>query len=65
MDTPETATISAELTYKEAYALAQFIKRSTFEDFRRRASSDDDAYVILEAISQLRKALASAGCEPT
>jgi hypothetical protein len=37
MDTPETVTLSAKLTKKQAYALAQFIKRSTFEDFRRRA----------------------------
>lgn len=64
MDTSQTVTISAELTDKQAYALGEFIKRSTFDDFRRRALSDDDAHVMLDALAQIRKALAQSGYEP-
>ena len=60
----EPITISAELTDSQAYALAQFFKRVTFDDFRKRALNDDDAYQMQQAVMLVREALAKAGYEP-
>ena len=64
MDNPKPVTIKVELTDEEAYALAQYLKRAIFEDYRKRALNDDDAYIMQSAVAEIRKALAKAGCEP-
>jgi hypothetical protein len=61
-DKPET--ISVELADSQAYALAQFFKRVTFDDFRKRALNDDDASEMLNAAMLVREALVKAGYEP-
>jgi hypothetical protein len=57
-------TISVELADSQAYALAQFFKRVTFDDFRKRALNDDDAHEMLNAAMLVKEALAKAGYEP-
>ncbi len=47
-----------ELTDEQAQALAQYLKRVQFDDFRRRAIDEDDAYLMQDAASEVRKALA-------
>ena len=60
----EPITISVELTNSQALALAQFLKRVTFDDFRRRALNEDDAYEMQSAAKQVREALVQVGYEP-
>ena len=53
-----------ELTDDEAFAFAQFLKRSTFEDYRGRAANVEEAYAMLAACEAIRQALAEAGYAP-
>jgi len=52
------------LTPVEALALAQFAKRATFDTFRDRAVSEDEASAMHDAISVAAMALASVGFAP-
>ncbi|AFY93117.1 DUF7706 family protein [Chamaesiphon minutus] len=56
--------LEIELTDEQAYALAQYLKRVQFDDFRRRAINEDDAYLMQNAASEVRKALSDAGYDP-
>jgi phage baseplate assembly protein W len=56
--------ITFEVTQREAMALAQFEKRVTFESVRTHAVSDDEAYVMLDAMANLMKGLNEAGYDP-
>jgi hypothetical protein len=60
----EDVAITAEMTGTEAYALAQFFKRASYEDFRKNAVSDEDAYNMIYAAGIVRKALATKGYDP-
>jgi hypothetical protein len=53
-----------ELSETEAFAFAQFLKRSTFEDYRGRAASAQEAYAMIAACEAIREALAEAGYAP-
>jgi hypothetical protein len=53
-----------ELSEAQAFAFAQFLKRSTFEDYRGRAVSTDEAYAMIAACEAIRQALAEAGYAP-
>ena len=57
-------TVSVELTDDLALALAQFVKRATFSEFRACAVDDDEAYQISDAVAKLQRALAEAGYAP-
>jgi hypothetical protein len=57
-------TISCELTVDEALALAQFMKRAGWREFRGCAVDEDEAYDIRHACDQVRDALALAGFAP-
>lgn len=57
-------TIDAELTDKEAWALAQFLKRISWDEVRRNAVSDDDAHVMLDALGKVRNGVNRAGFDP-
>ena len=57
-------SLEIELTDEQAHALAQYLKRVQFDDFRRRAIDEDDAYVMQDAASEVRKALNDAGYDP-
>jgi hypothetical protein len=47
-----------------AFAFAQFLKRSAFEDYRGRAASVEEAYAMIAACEAIRQALAEAGYAP-
>lgn len=57
-------TITLDLSFHEAAALAQFLKRSTYGDYRARAVDDEDAYVMQGAARKVRESLAEAGFDP-
>lgn len=63
-ETPQHVTIALKLTDTQALALAQFLKRATFDDFMRRAVDKDEAYDMQSAATQVMKALAAAGYAP-
>jgi hypothetical protein len=47
-----------------AHALAQFAKRAIFDTFRDRATSEDEAYAMRDALYAVGEALAAAGFAP-
>lgn len=68
---PNSPTIAAahiglalELSDEHAWALAQFLKRLYFSDFRTHAVNDHEAYAMRAACSQLQDALAQQGIAP-
>jgi hypothetical protein len=56
--------IPVELTDAQAEALAQFCKRSTWQDFRSNSASDAECQRMIDAVEQLRQALANTGYSP-
>jgi hypothetical protein len=54
----------AELTEAETWALAQFIKRVGWTEFRGNAADEAEACEIRSAIDKLQQALAGAGVAP-
>ncbi|MBS0446663.1 MAG: hypothetical protein JSR59_12025 [Proteobacteria bacterium] len=57
-------TISVELDVEQAWALAQFLKRIGWSDCRSLAEDDAQTRLMLEALEQVRQALADNGCAP-
>lgn len=64
IDSRKETTFTLSITEQEAYAFAQFLKRVQFDDFRRRAVDDEDAYEMQAAAGKIRNALAEAGFSP-
>ena len=64
MSTVPTIQLTCELTDNQAWLLAQFCKRLAFSDVRANAASDEEAYVMLDAIYQLQRTLAEEGYSP-
>ena len=60
----ETITLHLELPDLEALALAQFVKRVGWQEFRQNAVDEDEAYMIRAAIEKLQDALAQSGYSP-
>ena len=60
----DKVNIDLELTEAQAEALAQFLKRSVFSDYRENAQSEDEAYLIRDAASELQDSLAKHGFNP-
>jgi hypothetical protein len=56
--------VSLELPPQQAEALAQFVKRAGWHEFRQNAVDDDEAYEISAAVAALQRALAEAGYSP-
>ena len=56
--------ISLDINDRQALALAQFLKRAGFTDYRLRAVSDDEAYDMQYAAEKLREELARNGFAP-
>jgi len=54
----------AELTEAETWALAQFVKRVGWTEFRGNAVDEAEAYQIRSAVDKLQRALAGAGIAP-
>ncbi len=60
----ETIEIHVTLTDAQAWELAQFFKRVCFSDYRSCATSDVEAYHMVDAGEQIRRALAGKGYAP-
>ncbi|EIT3945504.1 hypothetical protein L1958_003105 [Escherichia coli] len=56
--------VNIQLTHREAQALAQLVKRLGFSDCRSLATSDIEAYLMMDGINQIMKALAEEGYAP-
>jgi hypothetical protein len=56
--------LTFELTDDQAEALAQFVKRVSWYDWRQNAVDDDEAHKMRSAFDQLQKALWRAGFNP-
>ena len=59
-----TMNLTLELTDDQAYALAQFVKRCGWTEWRQNAVDDDEAYLIRDAFDQLARALRDGGYSP-
>ncbi|KAB0670596.1 hypothetical protein F6V30_07945 [Oryzomonas sagensis] len=55
---------SVDMTEQEAWALAQFIKRSRWQQYRDNAVDEEDAYNMMDALSAVRDALAKIKFSP-
>jgi hypothetical protein len=53
-----------ELTDDQAYALAQFVKRCGWTEWRQNAVDDAEAYLMRDAFDQLAAALKDGGYSP-
>ena len=59
-----TMNLNLELTDDQALALAQFVKRCGWQEWRQNAVDDDEAAMMREAFGQLARALADVGYSP-
>jgi hypothetical protein len=60
----QTVEIQVTLTDDEAWQFAQFLKRVCYSDYRAHATSEAEAYRMVEAGERIREALADAGYAP-
>lgn len=56
--------LNPEMNEKQAMALAQFLKRSGFTDYRRCAVTDDEAYAMQDAAFKIQQSLNKKGFAP-
>jgi hypothetical protein len=56
--------ITVKLTDAQAWQFAQFLKRACFSDYRSHATSDAEAYHMIDAGEHIRRALADQGYAP-
>jgi hypothetical protein len=56
--------ITVTLTDAEAWQFAQFLKRACFSDYRSHATSEAEAYQMIDAGDRIRRALANQGYAP-
>jgi hypothetical protein len=64
MNHDQTVEITVILTDAQAWQFAQFLKRACFNDYRSHATSDAEAYHMIDAGELIRRALASQGYAP-
>lgn len=60
----EKLTVTFELGRAEAWALAQFCKRTTHQDCEDNATSEDEAYKMMDGINAVMRGLAELGIAP-
>jgi hypothetical protein len=60
----ELVEITVTLTDAHAWQFAQFLKRACFSDYRSHATSEAEAYHMIDAGEQIRRALAEKGYAP-
>ena len=60
----KTVKITSYMSADQALALAQFLKRVSFTDFKQLAASIDEAYLMQEGALQVADALANNGFAP-
>jgi hypothetical protein len=59
-----TVEITITLTEAQAWQFAQFLKRTCFSDYRSHATSEAEAYQMIDAGEHIRRALAEQGYDP-
>ena len=64
MNSQKMHAIQLELPDHQAWALAEFLKRVGYRDYRPLAVDDQEAYAMQEAGEKLRTALAEKGVAP-
>ena len=57
----DSLQITVILTDAQAWEFAQFLKRACFSDYRGHATSDNEAYHMIDAGERIRRALADQG----
>lgn len=63
----KTNTITVTLTDRQAWSVAQYLKRVTFDDVLRRTDGSGDeseAYAMLDGMAEVERALRNAGYAP-
>jgi hypothetical protein len=60
----KTVEINVTLTDAQAWEFAQFLKRVCFSDYRSHATSDEEAYQMVNAGERIRHSLAEQGYAP-
>ena len=63
-DYNETKMYCVELREVEAWALAQFLKPTTHQDCRKVATTDTEAYLMMDGLNTLLRGLAEEGVNP-
>jgi hypothetical protein len=56
--------ITVVLTDAQAWQFAQFLKRACFSDYRSHATTEDEAYHMIDAGEHIRRALADQSYAP-
>jgi hypothetical protein len=64
MNTMDHVTVQIDLPQDLAWALAQLLKRIGYSDCRNLAQDDEQAYQMIQATEQVRRALAQVGVAP-
>lgn len=64
MSQPRDVEVKIFMTDAEAMALAQFMKRVGFSEWRANAVDDDEAYMMRDACDRVASALAESGYSP-
>lgn len=64
MQYPILVKFTVELNDNKALAFAQFLKRAGLSDFRAKATTDDEAYLMQSAGTIIQSALAGQGFSP-
>lgn len=64
MENEKCITFTVTLSEAQAWAFAQFLKRAGYSDYREKASSDDEAYLMQFAGENIRADLAASGVTP-
>jgi hypothetical protein len=64
MNHDKTIDITVTLTDSQAWQFAQFLKRACFSDYRSHATSEAEAYQMIDAGEQIRRALETQGYAP-
>jgi hypothetical protein len=60
----DSVQITVILTDTQAWEFAQFLKRACFSDYRGHATSDEEAYHMIDAGELIRRALADQSYAP-
>jgi hypothetical protein len=63
-DAHQAVTFNLMLPTLQAWALAEFVKRAGYSDYRALAVDADEAHAMQDAAERLRAALAEAGYAP-
>ncbi len=64
MSNPNSITLDLNINEQTAMALAQFVKRVGWQEFRQNAVDDAEAYLIGDGVAALQRALNQAGFAP-